>query len=81
MIVAISEWLPLAFIISLSYSVRNMLKDMSFVKRLSTIETMGRVTTICSDKTGTLTMNQLMVKKIWQGEVQYDRCDPERKDC
>ena len=46
-----------------------MLKDMSFVKRLSTIETMGRVTTICSDKTGTLTMNQLMVKKIWQGEV------------
>ena len=56
-VVAVPEGLPLAVMISLAYSVRKMLIDKNFVKRLSSCEIMGGANNICSDKTGTLTMN------------------------
>ena len=54
-VVAVPEGLPLAVMLSLAYSVRKMLEDNNFVKRLSSCEIMGGANNICSDKTGTLT--------------------------
>jgi P-type E1-E2 ATPase len=67
-VVSVPEGLPLAVIISLAYSISRMLKDNNDVKRLSSCEIMGGADNICSDKTGTLTMNQMKVVKIWAGK-------------
>ena len=56
-IVAVPEGLPLAVMISLAYSIKRMLEDHNDVKRLASCEIMGGADNICSDKTGTLTMN------------------------
>ena len=56
-VVAIPEGLPLAFMISLAYAHGKMLKDNNVVKNLAALESMGRITDICCDKTGTLTHN------------------------
>jgi Ca2+-transporting ATPase len=66
-VVAVPEGLPLAVMISLAYSVRKMLIDKNFVKRLASCEIMGGANNICSDKTGTLTMNQMTVTSVWAG--------------
>jgi hypothetical protein len=58
-VVAVPEGLPLAVMISLSYSISKMLADNNFVKRLASCEIMGGANNICSDKTGTLTKNQM----------------------
>lgn len=69
-VVAVPEGLPLAVMISLAYSVRKMYKDQNFVKRLSSCEIMGGANNICSDKTGTLTLNKMTVKWIWFNQDQ-----------
>lgn len=51
-VVAIPEGLPLAVTISLSYSMKKMMRDNNFVRHLAACETMGGATAICSDKTG-----------------------------
>jgi magnesium-transporting ATPase (P-type) len=66
-VVAVPEGLPLAVMISLSYSISKMLQDQNFVKRLSSCEIMGGANNICSDKTGTLTKNQMTWTQIWAG--------------
>lgn len=66
-VVAVPEGLPLAVMISLAFSVRKMLIDQNFVKRLASCEIMGGANNICSDKTGTLTMNKMTVTNIWAG--------------
>ncbi|MCI03123.1 calcium-transporting ATPase plasma membrane-type, partial [Trifolium medium] len=58
-VVAVPEGLPLAVTLTLAYSMRKMMADKALVRRLSACETMGSATTICSDKTGTLTLNQV----------------------
>ena len=68
-VVAVPEGLPLAVMISLAYSVRKMLQDMNFVKRLASCEIMGGANNICSDKTGTLTKNEMTVTNVWQGRT------------
>jgi len=60
-VVAVPEGLPLAVMISLAYSISKMLEDNNDVKRLSSCEIMGGADNICSDKTGTLTLNQMKV--------------------
>ncbi|KAK2944167.1 ion-transporting P-type ATPase [Blattamonas nauphoetae] len=60
-VMAVPEGLPLAVTISLAYSMKKMLKDNNLVRVLSSCETMGGATTICSDKTGTLTQNRMKV--------------------
>ena len=60
-VVAIPEGLPLAVVISLAYSTKKMYQDQCFIRVLAACETMGNATNICSDKTGTLTENQMTV--------------------
>ncbi|KAH0788380.1 calcium-translocating P-type ATPase, PMCA-type family protein [Histomonas meleagridis] len=60
---AVPEGLPLAVTISLAYSIRKMMSDNNFVRHLSSCETMGSATVICTDKTGTLTKNQMNVEE------------------
>lgn len=67
-VVAVPEGLPLAVMISLAFSVKKMLIDQNFVKRLASCEIMGGANNICSDKTGTLTQNKMNVTDIWVGK-------------
>ncbi|XP_062165564.1 calcium-transporting ATPase 10, plasma membrane-type isoform X2 [Alnus glutinosa] len=71
-VVAVPEGLPLAVTLTLAYSMRKMMADKALVRRLSACETMGSATTICSDKTGTLTLNQMTVVKAYVGEKKVD---------
>ncbi|GJV87881.1 calcium-transporting ATPase 12, plasma membrane-type-like protein [Tanacetum coccineum] len=66
-VVAIPEGLPLAVTLTLAYSMKRMMADQAMVRKLSACETMGSATVICTDKTGTLTMNQMKVTKFWVG--------------
>ena len=63
LVVAIPEGLPLAVTLSLAFAVRRMYMDNNLVKYLDACETMGSATVICSDKTGTLTLNKMTVVK------------------
>lgn len=65
LIMAIPEGLPLAVTIALAHSVRRMYTENNFVKTLMSCEVMGNANYICSDKTGTLTKNQMDIVKIW----------------
>nr|DAD19681.1 TPA_asm: hypothetical protein HUJ06_021143 [Nelumbo nucifera] len=67
-VVAIPEGLPLAVTLTLAYSMKRMMADQAMVRKLSACETMGAATTICTDKTGTLTMNQMKVTQFWLGQ-------------
>ncbi|KAA8527659.1 hypothetical protein F0562_035472 [Nyssa sinensis] len=67
-VVAIPEGLPLAVTLTLAYSMKRMMADQAMVRKLSACETMGSATTICTDKTGTLTVNQMKVTKFWLGQ-------------
>lgn len=62
-VVAVPEGLPMAVTLSLAYSMRRMLKTNNLVRRMHACETMGATTVICTDKTGTLTQNQMRVFK------------------
>lgn len=64
-VVAVPEGLPLAVTLTLAYSMRKMMADKALVRRLSACETMGSATTICSDKTGTLTLNVMTVVEAY----------------
>jgi magnesium-transporting ATPase (P-type) len=72
LVVAIPEGLPLAVTMSLAYSTMRMLKDNNLIRKLMACETMGCVTDICSDKTGTLTENKMTVTALWLAGA---RCD------
>ncbi|CAL5350378.1 unnamed protein product [Camellia sinensis] len=73
-VVAIPEGLPLAVTLTLAYSMKRMMVENSMVRKLSACETMGSATTICTDKTGTLTLNQMKVTEFWLGkEVMTDK--------
>lgn len=66
-VVAVPEGLPMAVTLSLAYSMRRMLKTNNLVRKMHACETMGAATVICTDKTGTLTQNQMKVDevKVW----------------
>ncbi|XP_053320497.1 plasma membrane calcium-transporting ATPase 1 isoform X3 [Spea bombifrons] len=71
LVVAVPEGLPLAVTISLAYSVKKMMKDNNLVRHLDACETMGNATAICSDKTGTLTMNRMTVVQAFLNDKHY----------
>ncbi|XP_051745806.1 plasma membrane calcium-transporting ATPase 1a isoform X2 [Ctenopharyngodon idella] len=73
LVVAVPEGLPLAVTISLAYSVKKMMKDNNLVRHLDACETMGNATAICSDKTGTLTMNRMKVVQVSIADKHYKK--------
>ncbi|XP_060172095.1 calcium-transporting ATPase 8, plasma membrane-type-like isoform X3 [Lycium barbarum] len=78
-VVAVPEGLPLAVTLTLAYSMRKMMADKALVRRLSACETMGSATTICSDKTGTLTLNQMAVVEAYVSGKKIDPADDRSK--
>lgn len=64
-VVAVPEGLPMSVSLSLALSMRRMLKTNNLVRKMHACETMGAATVICTDKTGTLTQNQMQVKETY----------------
>lgn len=65
LVVAVPEGLPLAVTLSLAFAMKKLMNDRALIRHLSACETMGSASCICTDKTGTLTTNHMVVTKTW----------------
>ncbi|MCL2365187.1 MAG: calcium-translocating P-type ATPase [Defluviitaleaceae bacterium] len=64
-VAAVPETLPIIVTMILSYGVYNMVAKKTIIRKIPAVETVGNTSVICSDKTGTLTMNKMVIQKAW----------------
>ncbi|KAL0896565.1 hypothetical protein Bca101_080526 [Brassica carinata] len=72
-VVAVPEGLPLAVTLSLAFAMKKLMSDRALVRHLAACETMGSATCICTDKTGTLTTNHMVVNKVYLCDKVHER--------
>ncbi|MFD8236663.1 cation-translocating P-type ATPase [Streptomyces sp. NPDC059696] len=71
-VAAIPEGLPAVLALTLALGVHRMARRGAVVKRLASVESLGAATVVCSDKTGTLTLNEMTVRSLWSAGTLYD---------